>query len=60
MPERIAGLIVMNTALGTGEGSLGQGFIDWRAYVKANPDLDVATRLFCKKQDLPILLLQLK
>ena len=42
MPERIAGLIVMNTALGTGEVSLGQGFIDWRAYVKANPDLDVA------------------
>ncbi len=42
MPERIGGLIVMNTALGTGEETLGQGFLDWRAYVKANPDLDVA------------------
>lgn len=42
LPDRIARLIVMNTALGTGDVALGQGFLDWRAYVKANPDLDVA------------------
>jgi pimeloyl-ACP methyl ester carboxylesterase len=41
MPERFARLLVMNTTLATGE-SPGAGFDGWKAYAKANPDLDVA------------------
>lgn len=41
MPERFARLILMNTAMGTGE-SLGPGFMAWRDYMAKNPDLDVA------------------
>ena len=41
MPERFERLIVMNTALATGEGSLGPGFLEWRAWVNANPDLPI-------------------
>ncbi|MBI3372486.1 MAG: alpha/beta fold hydrolase [Betaproteobacteria bacterium] len=40
MPERIARLLVMNTAIGTGDTPLAQGFIDWRAYVASTPNLD--------------------
>lgn len=40
LPDRINRLLVMNTALPTG-GSAGRGFDEWRAYVAANPDLDV-------------------
>ena len=39
-PDRYKRLIVMNTGLPAGE-TAGQGFADWRAYCKANPDLDV-------------------
>ncbi len=39
MPERFESLLVMNTALATGEVPLGEGFIAWRAYVNRNPDL---------------------
>lgn len=39
---RFKRLLLMNTALGTGDIPLGQGFIEWRAYVAQNPDLDVA------------------
>jgi len=35
----IDGLFVMNTALATGDVPLTEGFIAWRAYVAANPDL---------------------
>ncbi len=38
-PERYARLLVMNTALGTGDAPLSEGFIAWRAYVNKNPDL---------------------
>jgi haloalkane dehalogenase len=38
-PERYARLLVMNTALGTGDAPLTQGFVDWRAYVNKSPDL---------------------
>jgi len=38
-PERYARLLVMNTALGTGDTPLSEGFIAWRAYVNKNPDL---------------------
>ena len=40
-PERIKRLLVMNTALAVG-ASPGPGFDAWKAFVKANPDIDVA------------------
>lgn len=39
MPERFERLLVMNTALGTGDAPLSEGFVAWRAYVKKTPDL---------------------
>jgi len=42
MPERFSGLLVMNTALGTGDAPLTQGFLDWRAWNNKNPDMAVA------------------
>jgi pimeloyl-ACP methyl ester carboxylesterase len=39
MPQRITQLLIMNTALGTGDEPLSQGFLAWRAWVAANPDL---------------------
>ena len=44
-PDRFDGLVVMNTMLGTGDQPLSKGFIDWRAYVARNPDLDCARLL---------------
>jgi haloalkane dehalogenase len=41
MPERFARLVIMNTALGTGEPP-GPGFMAWREYVARTEDLDVA------------------
>jgi haloalkane dehalogenase len=41
MPERFARLVIMNTALGTGD-NLGPVFMAWREYMASNPDLDVA------------------
>lgn len=41
MPGRFERLIVMNTAIATGQ-SPGQGFLDWKAFVASQPDLDVA------------------
>jgi pimeloyl-ACP methyl ester carboxylesterase len=40
MPERISRLLVMNTAIGTGDSPLTQGFIEWRAYVANTPSMD--------------------
>jgi pimeloyl-ACP methyl ester carboxylesterase len=40
-PDRYERLIVMNTILATGRGPLGEGFLAWRAWVNANPDLAV-------------------
>jgi haloalkane dehalogenase len=45
MPERFCGLLIMNTAFGTGDAPLPQGFLDWRAYNNANPDLAVGKLL---------------
>ena len=42
MPERFARLIVMNTALATGETPPGPGFETWKAFNRSQPDLDVA------------------
>jgi pimeloyl-ACP methyl ester carboxylesterase len=39
MPERITRLLIMNTALGTGDEPLSDGFVAWRAWVAKNPDL---------------------
>jgi len=46
-PERYDGLLVMNTALGTGDTPLSPGFIAWREMCAKNPDFDVA-RLFAR------------
>lgn len=41
VPERIARLIVMNTALPTGEFPPGRGFEEWKTYVATNPEFSV-------------------
>ncbi len=41
LPDRVTGLLVMNTALATGEAPPSDGFLAWRAHVRAHPDLDV-------------------
>lgn len=45
MPGRFERLLVMNTALGTGDAPLTGGFLAWRAYVAKNPSLDCARLL---------------
>lgn len=40
MPERFSRLLVMNTAIATGQ-SPGEGFEAWRAYNRTQPDMDV-------------------
>jgi pimeloyl-ACP methyl ester carboxylesterase len=42
IPARFARLLVMNTAMGTGDVPLGKGFLDWRAWANKNPDMDIA------------------
>ena len=41
-PERYGGLLVMNTALGTGDVPLSPGFVAWREMCANNPEFDVA------------------
>ncbi len=41
-PQRFASLLVMNTALGTGDEPLGEGFLAWRAFSNRNADMDIA------------------
>ena len=41
-PPRFLSLLVMNTALGTGDQPLSEGFLAWRAFSNRNPDLDIA------------------
>ena len=43
MPGVFSRVIVMNTALGTGDVPLGDGFIAWRAYANSKPDMDIAS-----------------
>ncbi len=50
-PTRYTRLIVMNTGLPAGENA-GEGFAMWRAFCKANPDLNVGKLM---KQATPIL-----
>ncbi|MCW5648265.1 MAG: tRNA adenosine(34) deaminase TadA [Ramlibacter sp.] len=46
-PQRYAGLLVMNTALGTGDVPLSPGFTAWREMCARNPEFDLA-RLFAR------------
>jgi pimeloyl-ACP methyl ester carboxylesterase len=41
MPERFTRLLIMNTAFGTGDRPLTEGFLAWRAWCAANPDMAV-------------------
>ncbi len=41
MADRFEALLVMNTALATGDSPLTQGFLDWRGWNNANPDMPV-------------------
>ena len=42
LPGAFDRLIVMNTALGTGDVPLGDGFLAWRAFNNSQPDMDIA------------------
>jgi tRNA(adenine34) deaminase len=46
-PWRYCGLLVMNTALGTGDSPLSPGFLAWRDMCAKNPDFDIG-RLFAR------------
>jgi tRNA(adenine34) deaminase len=46
-PERYCGLLVMNTALATGDVPLSPGFTAWREMCAKNPEFDIA-RLFAR------------
>jgi tRNA(adenine34) deaminase len=46
-PHRYAGVLVMNTTLGTGDVPLSAGFLAWREMCAKKPDFDVA-RLFTR------------
>ncbi len=52
MPDRISRLVVMNTALGTGDVQLSEGFIAWRKFVEDHPDFNVGALM---KRSCPIL-----
>jgi haloalkane dehalogenase len=42
MPGRFSRLLVMNTGLGTGDVSLGKGFLAWREFNNTHPDMDIS------------------
>lgn len=48
----VQGLLIMNTALGTGDRKLTPGFEAWRAYCNSTPDLDVGALLSRSVQSL--------
>jgi haloalkane dehalogenase len=41
LPDRFARLVIMNTALPTGEEEVGPGFLAWREYVAGTADLPI-------------------
>jgi haloalkane dehalogenase len=49
-PQRYSRLLVMNTAIATGQ--LGDGFLQWRAYSNSQPDLPVGKLLARGKPDM--------
>ena len=52
IPDRISRLLIMNTALGTGDVKLSEGFVAWRNYVQDTPDFDVGRLM---KRSCPLL-----
>ena len=42
LPGAFNRLLVMNTALGTGDRPLSEGFLAWRAFSNKSPDMDIA------------------
>lgn len=45
LPDRFDRLLAMNTMLGVGDEPLGKGFLDWRAFSNANPDMAIGRLL---------------
>jgi haloalkane dehalogenase len=45
MPGRFSRLFIMNTTLGTGDVQLSKGFLEWRAWVRKNPDMSAGRLL---------------
>jgi haloalkane dehalogenase len=45
MTDRFSRLLIMNTTLGTGDIQLSKGFLDWRAWVRKNPDMSAGRLL---------------
>lgn len=45
MTNRFSRLLIMNTTLGTGDIQLSKGFLDWRAWVRKNPDMSAGRLL---------------
>ena len=45
MTDRFSRLLIMNTTLGTGDMQLSKGFLDWRAWVRKNPDMSAGRLL---------------
>jgi len=41
LPDRFTRLLIMNTTLGTGDVPLSEGFLQWRAWANAHPDMEV-------------------
>ena len=52
LPDRISRLVIMNTALGTGDVKLSKGFIAWRKFVQDTPNFNVGQLM---KRSCPIL-----
>ncbi|RZB38585.1 MAG: haloalkane dehalogenase [Desulfobacteraceae bacterium Eth-SRB2] len=45
MPGRFSRLLIMNTTLGAGDVQLSKGFLEWRAWVRKNPDMSAGRLL---------------
>lgn len=45
LQDRFDALMVMNTTLATGDAPLTQGFLDWRAWSNAHPDMPIGALL---------------
>jgi haloalkane dehalogenase len=45
MTDRFSRLLIMNTTLGTGDMQLSKGFLDWRTWVRKNPDMSAGRLL---------------
>ena len=45
MTDIFSRLLIMNTTLGTGDVQLSKGFLDWRAWVRKNPDMSAGRLL---------------